>query len=131
MQEAVRRNEIGIQLIDEIDSRLQEWADWVLSGDGGGLGLPRRSTIDKLMKEGYGAHEHNVRIDDMSESVLEVEQALSKLKRERPKYIRLALFFYYLQRCDNASKAKEIHMTEMQFLSAVALGHHYLAAELL
>lgn len=73
---------------DDITQRLIRWAEWVMRGNGGGLGFPRECSYTRMQQRG-GDGGYSIDVDLES---AETEKAVQALEQE----LKLAVQVYYM-----------------------------------
>lgn len=79
----------GINMVnDDITQRMIRWAEWLLRGNGGGLGFPRECSYTRMQQRG-GDGGYSIDVDLES---AETEKAVQSLEQD----LKLAVQVYYM-----------------------------------
>lgn len=93
---------------DDITQRMIRWAEWLLRGDGGGLGFPRECSYTRMQQRG-GDGGYSIDVDLES---AETEKAVQALEQD----LKLAVNVYYLVRATRETQAQYLkcHVRTME-----------------
>jgi hypothetical protein len=93
---------------DEITQRLIRWAEWLLRGDGGGIGFPRECSYTRMQQRG-GDGGYSIEVDLES---AETEKAVQALESD----LKLAVQVYYLATATRETQAQYLkcHVRTME-----------------
>lgn len=93
---------------DDIEQRMVRWAEWLLRGDGGGLGFPRECSYTRMQQRG-GDGGYSIDVDIES---AETEKAVQALEPD----LKQAVQVYYLANATRATQAQYLkcHVRTME-----------------
>ncbi|MFA5824800.1 MAG: hypothetical protein WC825_02375 [Gallionellaceae bacterium] len=93
---------------DDITQRMIRWAEWLLRGDGGGLGFPRECSYTRMQQRGDGGY-CSPEVDLES---AETEKAVQALEQD----LKLAVQVYYLASATRETQAQYLkcHVRTME-----------------
>ncbi len=101
-------------MIDYINMRCNQWADWHSKRKAGGLGFPRECCYTRLQARGGDG---NASLID--EAAWEVHQAITDL----PPLLNLAVIEFYLKRGTSIQKARACGCTESTLFYRIHSAH--------
>jgi hypothetical protein len=93
---------------DDITQRMIRWAEWLMRGDGGGLGFPRECSYTRMQQRG-GDGGYSIEVDLES---AETEKAVQALESD----LKLAVQVYYLATATRETQAQYLkcHVRTME-----------------
>lgn len=77
-------------MINYVNTRMVLWSEWVLKREDGATGYPRECPYTRLVARGGGSGF----VMDVDGDAMEVDKALSELKKHHPKIYRTLHLFY-------------------------------------
>lgn len=116
-------------ILQYIERRLEEWADWYSRGNNYGLGYPSCSILYRLMKEGHIIRSSGPKPLPTNEAAEEIE-SLIKIMAQQNQTMALALRCQYFTQGSLRQKAKQLNMSHTQFKHYVDMAHQWLAGRL-
>ncbi len=117
------------QFMEYVESRLHEWAEWFCKGNWYGIGYPTRSTIEKLMREGFSGKAYGPRPLPTHESAEEIEKLIMIMAKQNFD-MAYALRLQYLTRGSLRAKSNAFNVSHMTFKYYVGMGKQWLAGRL-
>jgi len=117
-------------VIQYVERRLEEWADWYLRYNDFGLGYPKKSLEARLMETGgYLVKTTGPVYPPENVEAEEIEGLVAEIARQTPKLAQ-ALRAQYFDRGTLPFKARKIGVSRTQFKVYVDMGKQWLAGRL-
>lgn len=117
-------------IINIIEERLNDWADWILRQNDWGLGYPKQSIEAYLMKYGNTVIQHsNQPVLLNNPDAEEIEKQISVLAKQT-KMLADALRVYYLTVGTMEQKAKKLNTSYTQLKVRLSMAKQWLAGRL-
>jgi DNA-directed RNA polymerase specialized sigma subunit len=116
---------------DYLELRLNEWAEWLSSGNTLGIGYPKQSIIS-LIREGVvisRKNNNNCSVLEVNEQVEEIEKLISEMSDYKP-IMAKCLRMYYLDNLSLRSNAKKLEISYSQFKLNVLMAKQWLVGRL-
>lgn len=114
-------------MIQEIDTRLFEWGDYMRIRGDFGLGYPHRNILHKAMREGAGASQRAGRPEEqVPEHIEEIEQSLVGVGGS----LRQAAIARYICRDVDKVAAEKLEVSIASYRHRINHLHYYIAGVL-
>jgi len=115
---------------DYLESRLEDWAEWLRGGNFVGIGYPRQSTLE-LIRKGMiiGANQACPPVIQVNENAEEMEKYICEMAEFKP-IMAKALRMLYLDNISTKSHAKKLNMPRSQFYLQVQMSKQWLLGRL-
>ena len=117
------------KLMQYVEDRLYQWADWYSRGNLGGLGYPPYSLEYRMMREGTITRTTGPKPLPTNEAAEEIESLVKEMAEHNPK-MALALRMHYFDKGSLRRKAKELNVSHSHFKYYVDLAHQWLVGRL-
>lgn len=117
------------KMMQYIDYRLKEWANWFGRGNFYGIGYPPYSTEYKLMMGIISEKQHGVRVMPCNEDAEEMEKLIYEMSKQNNK-MAIALRIHYLDRDKLQMQKREIGIGETKFRVYIQMARQWLAGRL-
>ncbi|MDX2165089.1 MAG: antiterminator Q family protein [Gammaproteobacteria bacterium] len=118
------------QLDDYLDYRLQEWAEWLNTGNFLNIGYQRESSIAMFMDgKSINRNSRFFKTVDTNESAQEMEKLVTEMARYKPAMAN-ALRMYYLERLSFRESAKKLKISYTQYNMYVQTAKSWLAGKI-
>jgi len=112
-----------------LESRLDEWAEWLKTGNQFGLGYPKNSSFT-LIQEGRVINQNKRncyhKTVESHEQAEEIEKMMAEMSQYKP-IMASCLRNYYLDQLSLRSSAKRLNISHTQFKAYVQMGKQWLA----
>jgi len=116
-------------MIQYIDYRLKEWANWFGRGNFYGIGYPPCSTEYRLMTGIISERQCGIRVMPCNEDAEEIEKLIHEMSKQNNK-MAFALRIHYLDGGKWQMHKSEIGIGETKFRVYVHMGRQWLAGRL-
>lgn len=120
------RNE---ELMDYIEERLHQWAEWFSRGNFCGLGYPPCSMEYRIMREGTVIRSTGPRPLPTNEAAEEMEALIREMAQQNIN-MALALRCEYFNRGSLRKKAQKLNISHTQFKNYLGMAHQWLAGRI-
>lgn len=122
-------NEQKSDILNVVEKRLIEWAEWLISGNAYGLGYSSCSIEYRLMTEGFIIPYTGVKPMVTNESAEEMEALVVEMAKQSPAMAK-ALRGYYFMCGSLRQKAKRLNISHTQLKYTIDMAHQWLAGRL-
>jgi hypothetical protein len=115
---------------DILEERLEEWAEWIRTGNFIGIGYPRQSTLERIRTgeiiDHSQAYQPQIQTNENAE---EMEKYICGMAEYKP-VMAQALRMYYMDKLSLRNNAKKLGVSYNQFKLYIQMGKHWLLGRL-
>lgn len=116
-------------LLNYLETRLHQWAEWYSKKDLQALGYPSTSHEYHFLRVGVVTKNHEPQPLPYNEEAEEIEAFVREMAEQTPN-IASALRYHYFTTGSLRVKAKKLHMSHTQFKHFIDMAHYWLAGRL-
>jgi len=117
-------------MLQYIEKKREEWANWYSRGDGYGLNYSSCSILYRLMKEGHIIRSSGPKPLPTHEAAQEIK-SLVKIIAQQNQKIALSLHCQYFTQGFLQQKPKQLNFSHIPFKCYVDMAHQWLAGRLI
>jgi len=117
------------KVLEQVITRLEEWAEWVASGSGLGLGYPRTSLEYRLLRGAYVRQNQGRALLAHHPAAEEMETWIREMASQSPPMAQ-ALRCHYLTGGGLRDEAQKLGISHNHFRMQLAMAQQWLAGRL-